>query len=38
MLVEKHYRLFYCEHHLLPIIGRAHVAYISNGTVIGFQK
>jgi GTP cyclohydrolase I len=26
-----------CEHHLLPIIGRAHV-YISNGRVIGLQN
>lgn len=27
-----------CEHHILPIIGRAHVAYISNGKVIGLSK
>ena len=27
-----------CEHHLLPIIGRAHVAYISGGKVIGLSK
>jgi GTP cyclohydrolase I len=27
-----------CEHHFLPIVGRAHVAYISNGTVIGLSK
>ena len=27
-----------CEHHLLPIVGRAHVAYISNGTVVGLSK
>ena len=39
MLVEKNITLYStCEHHLLPIIGKAHVAYISNGTVIGLSK
>jgi len=39
MLVEKNITLYStCEHHLLPIIGRAHVAYISKGNVIGLSK
>jgi GTP cyclohydrolase IA len=28
----------FCEHHFVPIIGKAHVAYISNGNVIGLSK
>ena len=39
MLVEKAIGVHTtCEHHFLPIVGRAHVAYISNGTVIGLSK
>lgn len=39
MLVEKNIELYStCEHHFVPIIGRAHVAYISNGHVIGLSK
>lgn len=39
MLVEKNIVVYStCEHHLLPIVGRAHVAYISNGKVIGLSK
>ncbi len=39
MLVEKNI-VFYsnCEHHFVPIIGKAHVAYISSGKVIGLSK
>ena len=39
MLVEKNITLHsYCEHHFVPILGKAHVAYISNGHVIGLSK
>jgi GTP cyclohydrolase I len=39
MLVEKDITFFSnCEHHFVPIIGTAHVAYISNGKVIGLSK
>lgn len=39
MLVEKDITFYSnCEHHFVPIIGKAHVAYISNGSVIGLSK
>lgn len=39
MLVEKNINMnSTCEHHFLPIVGKAHVAYISNGEVIGLSK
>ena len=39
MLVEKNITVYStCEHHLLPIVGKAHVAYISNGRVVGLSK
>lgn len=39
MLVEKNITFYSnCEHHFVPIIGTAHVAYISNGHVIGLSK
>lgn len=39
MLVEKNITVYStCEHHLLPIVGRAHVGYISNGKVVGLSK
>ncbi len=39
MLVERNISLnSTCEHHFLPIIGKAHVAYISSGQVIGLSK
>jgi GTP cyclohydrolase IA len=39
MLIEKDITLYsYCEHHFVPIIGKVHVAYVSNGQVIGLSK
>jgi len=39
MLIEKNITLYsYCEHHFVPIVGKVHVAYISNGQVIGLSK
>jgi GTP cyclohydrolase I len=39
MLVEKNITLYSnCEHHFVPIMGKAHVAYISSGKVIGLSK
>jgi GTP cyclohydrolase I len=39
MLVEKNITLYsYCEHHFVPIIGKAHVAYIPGDNVIGLSK
>lgn len=39
MLIEKNITLYtYCEHHFVSIIGKVHVAYISNGFVIGLSK
>jgi GTP cyclohydrolase I len=39
MLVEKDITFFSnCEHHFVPIIGKAHIAYISSGKVIGLSK
>lgn len=39
MLVEKNITLYSnCEHHFVPIIGKAHVAYISSGKIIGLSK
>ena len=39
ILMEKNIRVnSFCEHHFLPFIGKAHVAYISSGKVIGLSK
>jgi len=39
MLVEKDITFYSnCEHHFVPIIGKAHLAYISSGKVIGLSK
>ena len=39
MLVEKNITLYStCEHHLLPIVGKAQIAYVSQGNVVGLSK
>jgi GTP cyclohydrolase I len=39
MVVEKNITFYSnCEHHFVPIIGKAHVSYISSGKVIGLSK
>lgn len=39
MLVEKNITFYSnCEHHFVPIMGKAHISYISNGQVIGLSK
>jgi GTP cyclohydrolase IA len=39
LLIEKNINvLSFCEHHFVPIIGKAHIAYKSNGHVIGLSK
>jgi len=39
MVVEKNINVTsFCEHHFLPFLGKAHVAYISSGKVIGLSK
>lgn len=39
MLVEKNITFYSnCEHHFVPIVGKAHVAYISSGKIVGLSK
>ena len=39
IILERNIPVFsYCEHHFVPIIGKAHVAYISNGKIAGLSK
>nr|WP_295875105.1 GTP cyclohydrolase I FolE [uncultured Chitinophaga sp.] len=39
IVLEKDIPLYsYCEHHFVPIIGKVHIAYVSQGMVIGLSK
>jgi GTP cyclohydrolase I len=39
MVIEKDISFYSnCEHHFVPIIGKAHIGYISSGTVVGLSK
>ena len=39
MIIEKNITFYSnCEHHFLPIIGKAHIGYLSSGKVIGLSK
>jgi GTP cyclohydrolase I len=39
MIMVRHIELYsLCEHHLLPFFGRAHVAYIADGKILGLSK